>query len=323
MRRFALALAVALGIASPASAVELEGFWYVLVHYQDQSSNKPEAWRWDDRVWSFERNGDRLQWTEYAIVTFQDERGRFESISGNRAARVVGAWEPNAAQLADVKDGLAVTSRGSKTKTLRAGADGTSWSSGEGPEAEGAMVITYTETWTIQGLPDAPVFARDDSMGSASTESMEGRTLYRTEAVRENGDELVGVYDRDGTRKGRFRMIRSGSVSKAGEQDLEARQRKALRQAAIESGLVSPEEVQAAIGTQVKLAPDAKGEDRAAARAVIRKNVEDAVRAQGEDPRVHAASIDGLARKIERLLFDDGQSVAEVQRLIETGQLRP
>ena len=175
------ALLLAVAVAPAARAVELEGTWYVLVHFQDSETSKPDAWRWDDRVWRFTRKGDRLEWTENPIVQFDDDSGRFEAMRGGRAARVIAAWEPNPAQLADIQDGLAVNSRGSKTKTLNAGADGTSWSSGRGSAADSAMVITYSETWSIEGLPDAPVFTRVDSMGGASAESMEGSTRYASE----------------------------------------------------------------------------------------------------------------------------------------------
>jgi hypothetical protein len=320
-RAVMLALMMACGFAPRAFAVDLDGYWYVLVHYQDKDSNKPDAWRWDDRVWRFERKGgDKIEWTDYPMVSFQDESGRFERLSGNRAARVVAAWEPNAAQLADIRDGLAATSRGVKTKTIKS-TDGTTFTSGEGPGAADAMVISYTETWTIEGLPDKPVFTRSDSMGSAATDSMQGRTQYTTQTAQ--GDEISGSYNRDGSRVGRFRMIRSAAVGAAGEQDLEERQRKAMRDRAVEMGIVTPAEVQAAIAAQTKLSPDAKSSNRQAARAVIHKNIEDAVRAQGEDPANHAAAIDGLTRKVERLLLDDGKSVEEVQQMFATGQITP
>jgi murein DD-endopeptidase MepM/ murein hydrolase activator NlpD len=203
---------MSLTLATATRAVELEGTWYVLVHYQDKESNKPEAWRWEDRVWSFARKGDRLAWNEWPIVQFNDDTGRFEAMRGGRAARVIDAWEPNPAQLADIQDGLAVNSRGEKTKTLRAGTGGTNWSSGEAAAADSATVITYSETWTIAGLPEAPIFTRDDSMGSASSETLEGRTAYRAESVGANGDEIKGSFDRDGSRTGRFRMIRTAAA---------------------------------------------------------------------------------------------------------------
>lgn len=202
-------LLLAVAFAPVARAVELEGTWYVLIHFQDSETNKPDAWRWDDRVWTFTKKGDRLEWTENPIVQFDDDSGRFEAQRGGRAARVIGAWEPSASQMADIQDGLAVNSRGSKTKTLRSEAGGTKWTSGEGGGADSAMVITYSENWSIEGLPDAPVFTRDDSMGGASAESMEGSTRYKTESVSPDGNEIKGSFDRDGTRKGRFRLIRT------------------------------------------------------------------------------------------------------------------
>jgi murein DD-endopeptidase MepM/ murein hydrolase activator NlpD len=225
VRRIA-ALLVALLCPAAASAVDLEGTWYVLVHFQDEATNKPDQWRWDDRVWTFTRKGDRLEWTEYPIVQFDDDTGRFEAQRGGRAARVLGAWEPNASQLADIQDGLAVNSRGSKTKTLRTTDAGARGGAGEGGGAESAMVITYSESWSITGLPDLPAFTRDDSMGGASAEEMSGSTQYRTESS--DGGELRGTFERDGTRKGRFRMLRTSSHGlTSASKDQEELQRKA------------------------------------------------------------------------------------------------
>jgi hypothetical protein len=320
-RTLGLVVLVALGLPAIAQAFDLEGYWYVLVHYQDKDTNKPEAWRWEDRVWRFHKNGDLLEWTEWPIVSLQDETGRFESLSGNRSARVIGAWEPDAEQLADIKDGLVANSRGEKSKTLRA--TGSGWESGDAASGASAMVITYSETWSISGSPDAPVFTREDSMGSASSESMEGRTQYRTEAVRDDGAEMVGSFDRDASRTGRFRMIRSGEVGRAGTDSLEDRQRKGLMKRAVESGLVTPEEVAAMMGGQVKLPDAAKGADRAQSRAAIHKAVEDAVMANGNDPSAVSSQIERITGKIESALFDQGKSVEEVQKLISRGEIGP
>jgi hypothetical protein len=323
MRRVVLGFAVliALGLPVIAQAFDLDGYWYVLVHYQDKETNKPDAWRWDDRVWRFHKNGDLLEWAEWPIVSLQDESGRFEKLSGNRAARVVEAWEPSAEQLADIKDGLGVNSRGEKSKTLRA--TGSGWESADGASADSALVITYRETWSISGSPDAPVFTREDSMGSANSESMEGRTQYRTEAVRDGGGELVGSFDRDGSRKGRFRMIRSGEVGRVGTDSLEERQRQGLMKRAVESGLVTPEEVAAMMGGQVQLPNAAKGADREQARAAIHKAVEDAVKANGNDPAAVSSQIQRITGKIERALFDQGKSIEEVQQMIARGEIGP
>lgn len=325
MWRVALGFAVlvALGVPMSARAVDLEGYWYVLVHFQDKETNKPEAWRWEDRVWRFHRTGDRLEWTDWPIVSLRDESGRFESLSGNRAARVTGAWEPNAEQLADIKDGLAANSRGEKTKKLRASGGESGWESGDGAGGDSALVITYSENWSIRGLPEAPVFTREDSMGSASTESMEGRTQYRTEAVRDGGAELVGSFDRDGSRTGRFRMIRSGEVGRAGTDSLEDRQRQGLMKRAVESGYVTPEEVAAMMGGQVQLPNAATGADREQARAAIHKAVEDAVKANGNDPSAVSSQIERITGKIEHALFDQGKSIEDVQAMISRGEIGP
>lgn len=257
MRRSLAAALVAgalLATASGARAVELAGTWYVLVHYQDAETNKPDQWRWEDRVWSFAPKGDGLEWTEWPIVVLDDESGRFEPMRGGRAARSLGAWEPDASQLADIRDGVQVNSRGSKAKTLRSAGGG--WSSGEGAGADSAMVITYSETWTIEGLPDAPRFRRDDSMGGASAETMSGRTEYRTESVLAGGDELTGVFERDGTRTGRFRMVRTGGTEQlrtAAKSQQELQRKAGLR------ALATSDEIRATIRDNVRGQMEAGG----------------------------------------------------------------
>jgi len=327
VRRARAALAAALLLAAaPAAAVDLEGTWYVLVHYQDAQSAHPDAWRWEDRVWRFERQGDALEWTEWAIVIFEDESGRFEALGGNRAARVVEAWEPTPQQLADIRDGLKVnTARGVKTKRLRATGDG-GWSSGAGSLAGGgASFLSYVEEWTIENAGGVPAFVREDSLGGARAESMEGRTEYRGEQWSADGSELTGRFERDGTRVGRFRMIRSGDTSAVGSRDQAERQRRVLLERGLQQGIVSQEEVAAAFAAQVQLGEGASGAgvDRAEARRRIRERIEAAIRGQGEDPRALAPQVESLTRKVERLLLDEGKSVAEVQRLLETGQLTP
>ncbi|HEX5066770.1 MAG TPA: hypothetical protein VFY49_11700 [Myxococcota bacterium] len=220
MRRVLAALVAALGMATPAAAVELVGTWYVLVHYKDDNAGNPEAERWDDRVWVFEKQGTNLKWTEYPIAVFDDESGRFERRDSGQYARILGSWEPSEAQLADIRDGLQVNSRGSKTKTLR-GADAKGWTSGRrGGGSASASVISYEEVWAIEGLPARPVFTRSDFMGGGRTDTLEGSIEYAT--TESSADALSGTYERDGTRHGTFRMLRSGAVGElkgAGSQE--------------------------------------------------------------------------------------------------------
>ena len=107
MRRLATLAALLLLAAAPAARAadlpdRLAGTWHVLVHYKDANATHPDEQRWDDRVWVFEKTGDRLKWTEYPIAVFADESGRFERRSTGQLARVLGYWEPSEAQLAEI-----------------------------------------------------------------------------------------------------------------------------------------------------------------------------------------------------------------------------
>jgi hypothetical protein len=198
----ALALLVVATPVSPAEAVDLIGTWHVLVHHKDSVTENPERERWEDRIWVFEREGSRLRWTDYPIVVFGDETGRFEALGGNRASRVLQFWEPNATQLAQIHEGLEINPRGSRSKALR-GSDAEGWSSGKKKAGyQSARFITFEEIWQITGLPDRPTFIRNDVLGSAATEDVEGRTIYEGESVESGGDLIRGRYDRDGTRIG-------------------------------------------------------------------------------------------------------------------------
>jgi len=192
-------------LAPAAAAVDLAGTWYVLVHYRDSQTANPEVLRWEDRLWEFAKQGDRLEWTDYPIVVFSDKTGRFEG-----RHRVLHAWEPNAAQWSEIAAGIPVNSRGSTSKTLRRGEE-SGWTSSRGATARSGFV-TFTQTWTIEGLDGLPVITWRDSMGSADTGSLSGVTRFTARAVDDGGDLIAGRYERDGHREGTFRMIRAGSA---------------------------------------------------------------------------------------------------------------
>ncbi len=211
--RIAAALACVLACstaAATAAALDLAGTWYVLIHYRDDTTQDPAQLRWDERVWVFERAGAELRWTEYPIVVFEDDTGRFTREDG-RYQRVLGAFEPNEGQKAAITRGLEVNPRGAKKKSLR-GSDASGWSSGKSGGSASASIVTYSEVWSVRGLPAAPVFTRDDVLGAATMESMEGRTQLSTEAIDSGGDLLRGRFERDGTRHGTFRMQRAGAT---------------------------------------------------------------------------------------------------------------
>ena len=191
--------------------MDLAGSWHLTIHYRDEASGNPDAERWDDKLWRFEKRGSRMQWTEFPIVVFEDQEGRFEAMSEERTVRTLEFWEPTPAQRAEIARGLRVNPRGVKSKGLR-GNPKRGFRSAGGLRSESASVIGYSESWSVQGLPSSPVFTQDVVMGSGQTEDMEGRTRYAAEVVSEDGDEVRGSFVRDGTRRGRFVLRRSGDA---------------------------------------------------------------------------------------------------------------
>ncbi len=220
---FALAdLATALLPAATARAddVDILGAWYVLVHYHDEATANPDADRWLDLVWVFSMKGSRLEWQEYPLVVFEDAAGRFEAIPGNPRARSLSAWEPNRSQLAVIRKGPHVNPRGAKAKTLR-GSPERGWKTVDRPGGGMSVnVIGYRESLRIDTPTTLPVFVRSDVLGNAYKTSGEGSTVYETTEVRDGGDTLIGRYERDGHRRGVFRLRRTppprGLIEKEG-----------------------------------------------------------------------------------------------------------
>ncbi len=324
-----LLLALAL-VASPAGAetVDLLGTWHVLAHYRDSAATKPERERWEDRLWVFEMEGSRIKWTDYPIVVFADKSGRFERLGTNRATRVLEHWEPNPAQELEIQQGLEFNTRGSRTKTLR-GSDDAGWTTGRpgGGAYRSARFVTFQQVWSIEGMPELPVFTWDDSMGAIGTEQLEGRTRFTTESVDPGGELLRGRYERDGTRVGTFRMTRAGtaSVVKGSGKTQSERVYEAFfgelgaqMMAGDFSGEVAEAELQRMID-EGEVPEDVRRE----VRASIRSFIESSYRDQGNDPRVYRQDIDRLTRKVERLYLDEGKSLEEIQQMFATGQLRP
>jgi hypothetical protein len=198
-------------LASTATArenepLDIRGTWYVLIHYQDDSSAHPERMHWQDLVWSFSPKGSRLQWDEHTIIVLKDTSGRFEAISGNPRSRVLGPWEPNPEQRSEIDSGARTSSRGAKTKTLR-GSDEDGWhSSRRMAQTSSINMMTYNEQLSIEDLTSMPRFTRRDVVGNVSINAGEGSTVFQVTEIRDGGTTLAGDYQRDGLRHGTFRM---------------------------------------------------------------------------------------------------------------------
>jgi hypothetical protein len=218
LRRLTCASGLALGLTlcgiARAEPVDLEGTWFVLVHYRDVSTANPDSDRWLDRVWVFAPKGTRLQWTEYPMVVFEDTTGRFEVFEGNPRSRVLAAWEPNGAQRKAIDKGPPVGQRGSKSKSL-SGSAVKGWTSTRrktpGAAVGSAMMIGYQENVTIDGLDALPRFERQDLFGNATRKTAEGYTRFTVTEIDRNGT-MHGRYERDGHQEGRFRMWRTSPV---------------------------------------------------------------------------------------------------------------
>ncbi len=314
--------------AAPAVAVEevdLIGTWHVLVHYRDDHAHNSEAMRWDDRLWVFKRSGSGLRWLEYPIVVFGDKSGRFEHLGTSGAARVVHGWEPNPGQLKNIRAGLEFNTRGSKSKSLR-GSEENGWSSQRRSHAASASVITYSETWTIDGMPNLPVFRRTDIMGSMRGENLEGATQYTTMEIEPGGNVLRGSFERDGSRHGTFRMMRAGAIQivegsgkTQGERFMEAF---GATYGFSGSGSQGAEALQDTID-ELRAAGEISRTTRMELRGEIVEWLEQGMRARGQSAKSFERQLEGLALRVEKELLDEGRSVQEVVKMIEKGELRP
>lgn len=312
MRRLATLgalLLLAPGAAARAADLpeRLAGTWHLLVHYKDANATRADQERWDDRVWIFEKTGDRLRWTEYPIAVFDDESGRFERRPSGQLARVLGYWEPNEAQQIEIAAGLQLNSRGMKSKTLRKTRG--VWNSASRPTAASASVISYTESWSIEGTPELPVFRREDSLGGESTESLDGVTLYTTTSVDSGGDVLKGNFERDGSRRGRFRMTRAGAGKALASKRTQAER---MRDAYLMSMGNRP--IDESKLTQA---------DRAELRTVIREAIWARMRSLSLDPEQRTGEVDALVPAIEKRLLSEKRPPRDIPELVEEAVVAP
>jgi hypothetical protein len=190
---------------------DLEGTWFVLIHYKDSATSNADSDRWLDKVWTFAGKGSRLYWVEYPIVVLENSQGRFESYKGNPRSRVLAKWEPSEGQLTEIMGGPRVNTRGSKSTSLR-GSDVRGWKSTGRNRVSGANVLGFHEEWSIDLQGDERKFMITEVLGNAVQGSAEGKTVYLVDTVDTDGQVFAGRFDRDGTRIGTFKMFRTSAV---------------------------------------------------------------------------------------------------------------
>jgi hypothetical protein len=205
MRARSCAAAIAILLAAHAArGFALEGTWYVLVHFRDVASANPDALRWEDRVWDFQRQGERLLWTEYELVDFVDARGRFE----RDRRRVVGPWEPSRSQRREIRRGLFANPRGARVLALEQTDDG-AWRTRSDPEAlqRSRSVVSFGLAASIAWAGELPVFTIDEMLHRPGSVASLAHTVLTTRSAGDSGDQLSGDYARGSTRTGSFRMV--------------------------------------------------------------------------------------------------------------------
>lgn len=189
--------------AQAARAVDLEGTWYLLVHYRDASSSNPDALRWEDRVWHFQREGERLLWTDYEVVSFVDTRGRFE-----RNRRVMGPWEPSRSQRREIERGLFANPRGARVLALEETEEGV-WRTRADPDAlrRSRALMSFGLAGSVAGTRDLPVFTIDEMLRAPGSVASLSQTVLTTRSESPDDDRFTGDYARSGGRSGSFRMV--------------------------------------------------------------------------------------------------------------------
>jgi hypothetical protein len=189
--------------AHAARGVELEGIWYVLVHYRDASSSNPDALRWEDRIWHFQREGERLLWTDYGLLRFVDTRGRFE-----RNRRVMGPWEPSRSQRREIERGLFANPRGARVLALEQVEEG-GWRTRADSDAlrKSRSVMSFGLAASVAGARDLPTFTVDEMLHRPGSIASLSHTVMVTKSASTSDDWLTGSYTRSGTRTGTFRMV--------------------------------------------------------------------------------------------------------------------
>jgi len=326
-QHLALAVAFALVVGptrAESEAVDLIGTWHVLIHFTDDHTHDPTQMRWDDRVWVFDTTGSRLRWTEYPIVVFRDQTGRFEARGAIRAARVLHGWEPNEAQRTEIAKGIPVGQRGRKQKTLRKRGD--DWQSANRSTAASASVVSYVEHWSIRDPTGMPTFRREDILGSAETESLEGVTQYGTMEVLDGGNELRGSFQRDESRRGTFRMLRSGATKELKGKNKSEGQRFHAKFLGTGFDLALDRE-----GSALREAVAARAEGRGGVSAELRERVRyeiaalivDRIRESGDAPIRYTREIESLSEMIEAALIEAGRSPSEIVEMLKDGRINP
>jgi hypothetical protein len=185
--------------------------------------------------------------------------------------------------------------------------------------------ITYEETWNIDGLPSAPRFERQDSMGSGGSDDFEGRTLYEGTSIDKGGDVVRGNFDRDGKRKGTFRLARTGAVHSVAEGGGKSAAGEQLKRgefvAMLAPGLTDPLGGRSEAQWREAVGSSNAKDERLALRAALEGGLRTQVLADDDATSGQNRVLSNLAVELERLFADEKKSFADLRKMMQQGEV--
>jgi hypothetical protein len=151
-------------------------------------------------------------------------------------------------------------------------------------------------------------------------------TQYTTTEVLSGGDELRGTFVRDESRRGSFRMVRSGDTKALSGTRKSEGQRFQQEFLGDRFDLALDREG-SAVYEAVAARADGRGQVSAELRQRVRTEIAAAIserlREAGEDPGRFAREIEGLSEKMEAELIDGGRSPYDVVEMLKDGRINP
>jgi hypothetical protein len=186
--------------------------------------------------------------------------------------------------------------------------------------------VTYVEHWSISDPTGKPTFRREDILGSAETESLEGVTQYRTTEVLDGGNEIRGSFQRDESRRGTFRMMRSGATKELKGKNKSEGQRFHAQFLGADFDLALDRE-----GSALREAVAARAEGRGGVSRELRERVRyeiaaviaERIRESGDDPDHYTREVENLSEMIEAALIEAGSSPGEIVEMLKDGRINP
>jgi hypothetical protein len=185
------------------SKADLNGSWYVLIHYTDAGAENKDAKRFKDFAWTIEQTANTITWEYYPFVFFGEDS---EPVR-RQAMKEATPWEPSASEWAAVRQAVDVSSRALQRKRMT-GTAAQGFKSLAPLGTGGLNTMSFSRNWDVTFKPEKVSIVIVDSLsGSGGLEGMEEATIYEINE-RASADEYRGTYT-EGDKRGTLRMVRS------------------------------------------------------------------------------------------------------------------